>query len=155
MKASKLLSMIRKDLENYPIDYLRNKVSDPRYKDPLTKQLAKYNSGVYDEIYSTEITDDFEIKDSVIKNMRQDIGFYFARYSGGDDENKRFTENISLYLALIAKKPLHPYGNDKKDDVYYSDGTYFCRGRVKYIHDEKSLCRYCVCKNVSFSEMFF
>ena len=77
MKASKLLSMIRKDLENYPIEYLRNKVTDPRYKDPLTKKLAKYNSEVYDEIYSVEITDDFEIKDGVIRNMRGDIGFYF------------------------------------------------------------------------------
>ena len=155
MKASKLLSMIRKDLENYPIDYLRNKVTDPRYRDPLTKQLAKYNSSVYDEIFSTEITDDFEIKDNVIKNMRSDIGFYFDRYAGGDDENKRFTESISLYLALIAKKPLHPFSEDKSDDVYYFDGAYYCKGRMKYIHDKKSLCRYCVCKNVGFNGMFY
>lgn len=155
MKASKLLSMIRKDLENYPIEYLRNKITDPRYRDPLTKQLAKYNSGVYDEIFSTEIDDDFEISDSVIKGMRADIGFYFSRYAGGDDENKRFTENISLYLALIAKRPLHPYGNDKSDDVYFDDGEYYCKGRIKYIHDEKSLCRYCVCRNVGFNGLFY
>lgn len=155
MKASKLLKLIRKDLENYPIDYLRNKVTDPRYRDPLTKKLAKYNSGVYDEIYSTEIAEDFEISDNVIKSIRADIGFYFSRYAGGDDESKRFTENISLYLALIAKKPLHPFSLDKNDDVYLSDGKYFCRTRMTAIHDEKSLCRYCVCKKVSFSEMFF
>ena len=155
MKASKLLSMIRKDLENYPIDYLRNKVTDPRYKDPLTKKLAKYNSGVYDEIYSTEIVDDFDIKDGVIKNIRADIGFYFERYAGGDDETKRFTENISLYLALIAKKPLHPFSEDKSDDVYYFDGSYFCKARMTALHDERSLCRYCVCKNVGFSGMFY
>ena len=147
--------MIRKDLENYPIEYLRNKITDPRYRDPLTKQLAKYNSGVYDEIFSTEIDDDFEISDSVIKGMRADIGFYFSRYAGGDDENKRFTENISLYLALIAKRPLHPYGNDKSDDVYFDDGEYYCKGRIKYIHDEKSLCRYCVCRNVGFNGLFY
>lgn len=147
--------MIRKDLESYPIDYLRNKITDPRYRDPLTKKLAKYNAAVYDEIYATEITEDFEINDGVIKNMRADIGFYFARYAGGDDENKRFTENISLYLALIAKRPLHPYGDDKGDDVYFDDGEYYCKGRIKYIHDEKSLCRYCVCRNVGFSGLFF
>ena len=67
--------MIKKDLESYPIDYLRNKVTDPRYKDPLTKKLAKYNSEVYDEIFALEIADDFEIKDGVIKNRRADIGF--------------------------------------------------------------------------------
>ena len=154
MKASKLLKIIRENLKDYPIDYLKNKVTDERYKDPLTKKLAKYNSGVYDEIYEIEITDDFDIKDSVIKNMRSDISFYFDRYSGGDDENKRFTEYISLYLALIAKRPLHPFSEDKKDDVYYFDGDYYCKGRMKYIHDEKSLCRYCVCKTVGFSGLF-
>ena len=51
MKASKLLNEIRENLKDYPIDYLKNKVTDDRYKDPLTKSLAKYNSGVYDEIY--------------------------------------------------------------------------------------------------------
>lgn len=154
MKASKLLKMIQKDLESYPIEYLRNKVTDDRYRDPLTKKLAKYNTSVYDDIYQTVISDDFEIKDDIIKNIRKDIGFYFDRYAPGDDENKRFTENISLYLALIAKKPLHPFSEDKKDDVYFFNGDYYCKGRVKYIHDKKSLCRYCVCKNVGFSGLF-
>ena len=154
MKASKLLKIIRKNLKDYPIDYLRNKVTDPRYRDPLTKKLAKYNSSVYDDIFAKEIIDDFEIKDSIIKTMRADISFYFDRYSAGDDENKRFTEYISLYLALIAKRPLHPYSKDRKDDVYFFDGDYYCKGRAKYIHDERSLCRYCVCRNVSFSGMF-
>ena len=155
MKASKLLSLIRKDLKDYPIEYLKNKVTDSRYKDPLTKKLAKYNSEIYDEIYSTEISPDFEIKDSIIKNIRNDIGYYFDTYAGGDEESKNFTKSITLYLALIAKKPLHPYTSDKKDDVYFLDGAYYCRGRVKYIHDKRSLCRYCVCRNVSFSDMFF
>ncbi|AMD17499.1 hypothetical protein TL18_05375 [Methanobrevibacter sp. YE315] len=154
MKASKLLKIIRENLKDYPIEYLRNKVTDERYRDPLTKQLAKYNSSVYDDIYSVEISEDFEINDDIIRNIRSDIGFYFDRYSGGDDENKRFTENISLYLALIAKRPLHPYSEDKKDDVYYFNGDYYCKGRMKYIHDKKSLCRYCVCKTVGFSGLF-
>ena len=154
MKASKLLSLIRQDLKDYPIEYLKNKVVDERYKDPLTKQLAKYNSEVYDEIYKADIKADFEIKDNLIKNIRTDIRYYFDVYAGGDDENKRFTENISLYLALIAKKPLHPFSEDKKDDVYYFNETYYCKGRVKYIHDKNSLCKYCVCKNVGFAGLF-
>ena len=154
MKASKLLSLIRQDLKDYPIEYLKNKVVDERYKDPLTKQLAKYNSEVYDEIYKSDIKADFEIKDNLIKNIRTDIRYYFDVYAGGDDENKRFTENISLYLALIAKKPLHPFSEDKKDDVYYFNETYYCKGRVKYIHDKNSLCKYCVCKNVGFAGLF-
>ncbi|WP_407421969.1 DUF2115 family protein [Methanobrevibacter sp.] len=154
MKASKLLKIIRKNLEGYPIDYLRNKATDDRYKDPLTKKLAKYNSSVYDEIYETEIKDDFEIKDGVIKNIQSDIGFYFDRYASGDAQTREFTKNIALYLTLIAKMPLHPYTEDKNDDVYCFNGEFYCKGRARYIHDERSLCRYCVCRNVSFSGMF-
>ncbi len=152
MKASKLLKLIRENLKDYPIEYLKNKVTDERYKDPLTKKLAKYNSAVYDEIYEKDIVDDFEINDAVIKNIKNDIRYYFDIY--GDEQDKRFSENISLYLALISKKPLHPYSDDKKDDVYYFNENYYCKGRVKYIHDKNSLCRYCVCKNVGFGEMF-
>ena len=154
MKASQLLEIIKEDIKDYPIEYLRNKVTDDRYKDPLTKKLAKYNSNVYADIYETVILDDFDIKDKVIENMRQDIKFYFDNYSGGEDEHSLFAENISLHLALIAKKPLHPYGEDKKEEIYFSNDSYYCKGRMKYIHDKKSLCRYCVCKNVGFMDLF-
>ncbi len=154
MKASELLKIIQKNLKDYPIDYLKNKVVDERYKDPLTKKLAKYNSSAYDDIYETSISDDFEINDKIIKNIQADIGFYFDRYSPGDTQTREFTKYISLYLALIAKKPLHPYSENKKDDIYYYNGDYYCKGRVKYIQDERSLCRYCICRNVSFNEMF-
>lgn len=97
MKASKLLKIIRANLKDYPIDYLKNKVTDERYKDPLTKKLAKYNSEIYDEIYSIEIEDDFQIKDDVIKNIQNDIGYYFDRYAPGDDETREFTK---IYLSI-------------------------------------------------------
>ena len=154
MKASELLKIIQKNLKDYPIDYLKKKVVDERYKDPLTKKLAKYNSSTYDDIYETVISDDFEINDRIIQNIEADIGFYFDRYSPGDTKTREFTKYISLYLVLIAKKPLHPYSEDKKDDIYYFNGNYYCKGRVKYIQDERSLCRYCICRNVSFNEMF-
>lgn len=154
MKASELLEDIRSELADYPIEYLKNKVTDERYTDPLTKKLAEYNSNVYDDIYETVILDDFDINGNVIENIRQDIRFYFNRYAGGEDEHERFAEGITLYLSLIAKKPLHPYGENKKEEVYYSNGTYYCKGRVKYIKEEKSLCRYCICKNVGFMDLF-
>lgn len=154
MKASKLLKIIRENLKDYPIDYLRNKAVDDRYKDPLTKRLAKYNSSIYDDIYATDIVDDFEINDDIIRNIQSDIGFYFDRYAPGDAQTREFTKYISLYLALIAKKPLHPYSENKNEDIYFFNGNYYCKGRAKYIHDKKSLCRYCICNNVSFSGMF-
>ena len=154
MKASVLLNIIKNELKDYPIEYLRNKVTDDRYKDPLVKKLAKYNSETYDEIYSLEINDDFDIKDSVINKMKGDINYYFDTYAGGDIETREFTKYISLYLALIAKKPLHPFSYDKKDDVYKLDDSYYCKVRMKAIHDKRSLCRYCVCQNVGYMGLF-
>ncbi len=154
MKSSKLLKIIKEELKDYPIDYLKNKVTDERYKDPLVKKLAKYNSQTYDEIYSIEINEDFDIKDEVIKKMKADINYYFDTYAGGDIETREFTKYISLYLALIAKKPLHPYSNDKKDDVYELDDSYYCKVRMKAINDKRSLCRYCVCQNVGYMGLF-
>ena len=86
--------------------------------------------------------------------MKADINYYFDTYAGGDIETREFTKYISLYLALIAKKPLHPFSDNKKDDVYESDDIYYCKGRIKYINEPKSLCRYCVCKNVGFMDLF-
>lgn len=152
MKSSTLLEEIRKNLKDYPIDYLRNKVTDDRYKDPLTKKLAKYNSEIWDEIYALKISEEFDINDKVIENLKNDINFYFDTYAGGDEETREFTKYISLYLALIAKKPLHPFGdNPTKDEVYLENGEYKCKTRIMSIKDEKSLCRYCICKNAGYS----
>ena len=154
MKSSKLLKIIKEELKDYPIDYLKNKVTDDRYKDPLVKKLAKYNSQTYDEIYSIEINEDTDIKDEVIKKMKADINYYFDTYAGGDIETREFTKYISLYLALIAKKPRHPYSDNKKDDVYKLDDSYYCKVRIKSIHDKRSLCRYCICQNVRYMGLF-
>ena len=154
MRATELLEIIRDELKDYPIEYLRNKATDERYKDPLVKKLAKYNSEVYDEIYSSEPEKDFEIKDGVITKFKADIDYYFETYAGGDIETREFTKYISLYLALIAKRPLHPFSDDKKDEVYRLDDSYYCKGRIKYINDKNSLCRYCVCQNAGYFGLF-
>ncbi len=154
MKATRLLKIIREELKDYPIEYLKNKAVDERYHDPLVKKLAKYNSQIYDEIYTCEIKEDYKINDDVIKNIKGDINYYFTKYAGDDTETREFTKYLTLYLALIAKKPIHPFSEDKKDDVYAFDGTYYCKGRIKYIRDKKSLCRYCVCKDLGFQGLF-
>lgn len=154
MRATELLEIIRDELKDYPIEYLRNKATDERYTDPLVKKLAKYNSEVYDEIYSSEPKKDFEIKDGVITKFKADIDYYFETYAGGDIETREFTKYLSLYLALIAKRPLHPFSDDKKDEVYRLDDSYYCKGRIKYINDKNSLCRYCVCQNAGYFGLF-
>ncbi len=148
MKASELLKEIRGNLKDYPIEYLRNKVTDDRYKDPITKSLAKYNSEAWDEIFAQDITDDYDIKDGVVENLKNDIDYYFDTYAGGDKQTREFTKYISLYLALIAKRPLHPVGdNPTKDQVFMQNNEYKCKSRIMSIKEKNSMCRYCVCKN--------
>ena len=89
-----------------------------------------------------------EIKDGVVNNFKNDIDFYFDTYAGGDEETREFTKYISLYLALIAKRPLHPVGdNPTKDQVFLQNGEYKCKSRIMSIKEKNSMCRYCVCKN--------
>jgi len=156
MKASELIGIIRDNLRDYPIDYLKRKATDDRYPDSITKRLAIYNSAIYDEIYENEIGEDFEIRDSLIKNLEDDVNYYFSVYDPGDIETRDFTRNLSLYLVFIAKKPLHPFGdNPNKDQVYYLNGEYFCKDKIKYLKDENSLCRYCVSKKAGLTFGFF
>lgn len=47
--------------------------------------------------------------------------------------------NLQKYISLFGadcQKPLHPFSEDKKDEVYYFNGDYYCKGRMKYIHDK-------------------
>ena len=152
MKASKLLNEIKENLKDFNIEYVRNKATDDRYKDPLTKQLAKYNSSIYDEIFELELENDFEIPNKDIQSLKNDIDFYFSRYDPHDEENQKLTKNISLYLSFIGKKPLHPFGEG--GNVYLKNGQYYCKGRANYIKDKNSLCRYCPTKVAPFNHFF-
>ena len=147
MKASELVLYIRENIKDYPIEYLKNKAQDDRYPDSITKRLAIYNSSIYDEIFANDILEDFEINDGLIKRIEDDVNYYFSVYDPYDEENRDFTRNLCLYLALIAKKPFHPFGdNPNKDDIYYLNGEYFCKNKIKFLNDENSLCKLCVCK---------
>ena len=100
MKAEELLKIIKNEIKDYPIDYLKNKAEDDRYPDSATKRLAKYNSEIYDEIFSLKLNENFTVKDNIVENLKKDIDLYFEKY-GGDDDLRNFTKYISLYLVLI------------------------------------------------------
>lgn len=154
MKQSELLSNIRNNLKDYPIDYLRGKSSD-KYPDSITKRLAIYNTKIYDEIFSLDLNNiefESEIKIETMNNISNDLDYYFTVYDVYDEDEVEFTKNLCLYLSLIAKKPLHPVGtNPKKDDVFKHNSEYFCKNKIKYVKDKNSLCMYCICKNAPFN----
>ena len=151
VRASVLLDEIRENLKDYPIGYLKSKANDERYPDSMAKRLAAYNSQAYDEIFSLEIDDDLEISDRRISSIKDDVDHYFSENDPYDDENREFTKHLCLYFSLIAEKPLHPVGSDAgRDQVYFKEGDYYCRDRIKYLNDKQSLCRHCVCKKAGY-----
>lgn len=156
MKVSEFILYLQNNLKDYPIDYLKKKANDDRYPDSITKRLAIYNSSIYDEIFEKEFDEDYEINDALIKRIEDDVNYYFSVYDPYDDENRDFTRNICLYLALVAKKPFHPFGdNPNKDTIYCLNGEYFCKDKIKFINDENSLCKLCVCKKAGLTFGFF
>ena len=127
------------------------RIEDNGNKETVSMDYVMRNLGIDEK----ELENDFKINDGVVQKIKGDINFYFDKYAPNDNETKEFTKYISLYLALIVKKPLHPYGNDpKEDEVYMKNNSYYCKGRAKFIKDQKSLCRYCICKNPPFAFMF-
>ncbi len=149
MRALSLLKEIREKIKDYNIDYLKNKAIDERYNDPIIRELARYNSEIYDEIYNIELSEDFKINDSKIQKLKNDIDLYFSKYNFHDEENQNLIKYISLYLVFIALKPLHPYGYSKKFNVFLKNNVFYCKGRTNFIKEENSLCKYCCCKKYS------
>lgn len=144
MNSKILLKKIKKDLEDYPIEYLKKKAQDSRYPDNIYKHLTIYNTKIYDEIFTKEC-EDFNINDTLLKNLEKDLDNYLE-INGTDDKDNKFTKALCLYLALIGKKPLHPVGDKKTYKVYLLNSNYYCKDRVKYIKDKNSLCKYCSAK---------
>lgn len=88
-----------------------------------------------------------EVDEENVKDMETRIDHYFQFHGTGDDEFKEFIKGISIYLSLIAGKPLHPPGIvfSNKTTVYEREGVYYCTGKKNFIKDELSLCKYCIC----------
>ena len=78
---------------------MKKKACDERYPYSITKRLAIYNSTIYDEIFEKEITDDFEIKDSIINKIEDDVNYYFSIYDPYDAEIEILQE-IYTYTFL-------------------------------------------------------
>ena len=146
MKASKLLLKLKKCMEKY-----KPKMQDSGEKDSLNQIMSKYNLENFNEIMNFQPDKlDEEIDEVKLNDLKNRIDHYFSLYAPEDNDFKEFIKAISIYLTFIAKKPLHPPGivfsNDER--VYKKDNTYYCTGKRTFIKDNRSLCKYCVCKGI-------
>ncbi len=151
MKASELFRKIKKDLETISeyISHVERKLQgddDIRSKSSI---MARYNyDNLVEILRRNDIGPDYEIDDDRLADFQFRIGHYLDTYAPGESDLKSYIAGISVYLAFIAKRPLHPTGLESGNGplIVKNGDSYYCSGKRRFINDEQSLCKFCVCK---------
>ena len=148
IKISKLFLKLKNDINQYqsfikPSDLVRN--------DPVQNMMSEFNLENYNKLINSKFTgNDYEIDEKLLEDFKSSIDNYFNLYAPDDEEFKEFIKIISIYLTFIEKKPLHPLGIVFSGGytVYQLGNSYYCSGKKFFIKEDKSLCNYCVCKDI-------
>ncbi|MGB9936434.1 MAG: DUF2115 family protein [Methanobacterium sp.] len=152
MKSSELFLEIKRNIERYKSKLKYDNVIDEN-TDSINSIMAKYNRDNFNEIMDISLGElnHYEIPNSEIEDFKKRIDYFFSLYSGEDEDFKEFIKLISLYLAFIAKKPLHPPGIifSKERGVYKDQDVYYCTGKNEFSKDKLSLCKYCICNQIN------
>jgi uncharacterized protein (UPF0305 family) len=150
MKTALLFQKIKADLESYGEKVKSSHDQGSNSAENIHGTMSKYNWNNFQEIMNSS-PDNFsgEIDVNDLKDIEARIDHYFQLYGSGGDEFKEFIKGISIYLSLIAGKPLHPPGIvfSNETTVYEKDGVYYCTGKNIFIKEELSLCKYCICQS--------
>ena len=150
MKASELLLRLKIDMKHYESKVRHDNNCLNRNYMSIKCIMSNYNLKNFNEILSLSPEGlDYEINDEELRDLENRIDHYFKLYAPDDEEFKKFTKIISIYLTFIAEKPLHPPG------IEFSDGTrvhkegyiYYCTGKKLHLKEDYSLCKYCVARN--------
>jgi len=145
MKSSELLMKIKKEI----CPYKSKIMSSIENTDSINSIMSKYNQDNFNEIMNLSPDElDDEIDEEDLNDFENRIDHFFELYAPDDEEFKEFIKAISLYLAFIAKKPLHPQGIKfhNGSGVYKKQSVYYCTGKSEFMKDELSLCKYCISK---------
>nr|WP_321498390.1 DUF2115 family protein [uncultured Methanolobus sp.] len=113
--------------------------------------LARYNRKKFSELKENvcpEISDEIDV--GKLEDFTFRVNTYMDKYASGQKDLKEYTRIISTYLTFITKEPLHPPGMfvTENQAIFENGGVYYCPAKSKYVLDELSLCKYCVCKSI-------
>jgi len=150
MTDRSLLSQIGQEIESlasYIATCKEAMDTDPGEPPSVISQLSRYNYETMLEILNQETNSDVSVEKGRENAMREALHSYLMQYAPGKKDLARYITAISLYLTFYAKQPLHP-PDMVTDDIRIEkrDDEYYCTGKNRYLYDEPSLCRFCVCK---------
>ncbi len=154
--SRKLLYQLQQEALKWPLEELEQQynqwktteypVESPEY---LNEKNALYNLETMLEL--KHHTGDFfgeNIPSHYYQKIVDCVNRYMDTYAPGQTDLKDYIRILTLYKVFIAKTPLHPKdlqlpGGGK---IYKKGKDYFCTAKQQHIHDEESMCRFCVAK---------
>lgn len=160
MNSEDLFKLLKKEAEYFSIEDLVKKhgfdvqeihhlQGSLKYKSQL---IAKYDLEMFFEIKNKDNIDTIEdIDPDVLNDFTFRIDKYMDKNAPDKIDFKRYIRIVSTYLAFIVKKPLHPPGMIFNGDqiIVGRDNNFFCPIKNKWLNLELSLCKYCVCLDIS------
>ncbi len=159
MNSCELLFLLQKEASNLSSEYLArvNKKETGDIQAPRgslqynIECLARYNRKKFSELKERDCS---EISEEIDTGKLEDFTFrinkYMDEYAPGQRDLKEYTRIISTYLTFIVKEPLHAPGMYMNENqmIFEKNGVYYCPAKSKYILEEMSLCKYCVCRTI-------
>ena len=152
----KLLAQLQQEALKWPLEMLED-----QYNNWKTKEYPAGSPEYINEmnaLYNIETM--LELKHNSGKNFGENIpnhyfmkfvdciNNYMDKYAPGQEDFKDYIRILNLYRTFVAKMPLHPPGMllPGGHKIYKKGKDYFCTAKQQYIHDEESMCKFCVAK---------
>jgi uncharacterized protein (UPF0305 family) len=153
MEVQHLLVALRSDAReiarSHPKELERLRASSGKGDDPVSA-VAAYDYQAFQELLNRDMAPaGGTVDDAALAGFRELIDRYMDTNAPDDAAFKDYVRTVAVYLAFIARLPLHPPGmrfaGDK--EIVLVEGTWRCPGKREFVRDPMSLCRYCVCRS--------
>jgi len=112
--------------------------------------VAAYDWQAFNELLAIDrAPEDGVIEEDALADFRERIDRYMSAHLPGNEGFRDYVRTVSVYLAFIARRPLHPPGMKFSGgkEIALVEGIWRCPGKNAYAGEPASLCRYCVCKS--------
>lgn len=110
--------------------------------------VAAYDWQAFDELLALDHAPQSVVEEAALADFQERIDSYMSAHVPGNESFKDYIRTVSIYLAFIARRPLHPPGMrfSGGKEIALIGGIWRCPGKKDYVGDPASLCKYCVCK---------
>lgn len=155
MKSLELLASLRKQAESIPFtDEVRSATDSLPIEyetgsiEYASECMRRYNYEAYLEITDPEtIVDVADVDNDAVVEFESILDAYMEAYAPNRPNLTKYIRLVSLYLAFVAKRPLHPPSITvpKPSRGIHSKITHYCvAGRDDDLDERFPICRYCV-----------